>query len=529
MKSLLFWSLFFVSGIFVNAQDNPFAIQCIEPALENATDTSLLAYCGNTSPYYSSTNLYLPQSNDEIIYIKVNFIFLTKPDGTGNFQQNNTEHVQVIDDLIEAFNYRLGNLGVPVQGCTGYGQNNLTDTKIRVIVNKIWKVDPAWDFLYTGYEPSQGPLGGTMLLYPPSSNYYYTYLDNDPSIPKGINIVFANDGNVYNDFINENYQNYPNGNFEQWAASEFPYYTPLDRKLRQFFPNIFNKYIYMRDFVVGNPTWGSQPWSVVRGWFLGLGYASLPHELGHNFTLSHQDCGSNIMSYEAGNHDYFNSEDISKMYKSAFITSVRQYFTDNSFKNTSIPSNTNQLWDLNFRLYSNVKIDDNSSLKATCKIIMAPESRIIVKNGSNFIIEGADISSANNSSWNGIKVEGNGYALILPDTQIDNGYFYAYTDNTFLPNGKSSNEYINNINDKNTILQEEDLALKIFPNPTGDFINIQTKEKIERIEVLDMRGNSKKIKNNEKNKINVSNLSSGYYILKINFHNKVITKKFIKK
>jgi len=538
MKNIFFLILLTVAFTGIKAQkENPFDVACamqkdpkvteVENSVKNSLQT-LNMNCGNTSPYYYDNSLYMPQTADDVIYIKLNFIFLTKPDGTGNFEQNNPDHIQVIDDIVAAMNNRLANLGQPVAGCNGYGQANFTDTKIQTVVNKIWKADPAWDYLYTGYDPNLGPLGGNMPLYPPSSDYYYTYLDSDPSIPSGINVVFANNGNIYNNYMATG--DYSASSGEGWAAAEFPYQAPIDRKLRQFWPNLFNKYLYMKNFVVNNPTWGSQPWSVVRQWLVGMGYTSFPHELGHNLGLYHHDCGSNIMSYDPGNHDYFSRDNIATMYFSASVTSARQYFTDNSFKTTNINVTSNQLWDIDFRNYSNVKIDNNSSLKTTCKLIMAPESRVVVKSGSNFIIEGADVSSANNTSWKGIKVEGTGYCLILPDTKIDNGYFYVYADNTVLPNLKSAEKEVAKPDYKivkNTPAVSD--VFRIFPNPTGDFINIQTDDKIISGSVYNISG--QKIITVEQNnkRIDVQSIPSGMYLLEVKTKTRTITEKFIKK
>lgn len=538
MKKIIY--LFFLLWIFGSSksQSNPFSVACAfdDAQIKEAEEklNSLLLNCGNTSPFYSNNNLYLPQSSDEVIYIKLNFIFLTKPDGTGNFEQNNPEHLQVIDDIIAAMNYRLANLGQPVSGCDGYGGNNLTNTKIQVVVNKIWKSDPAWDYLYTGYIPctTQGaPISCTNFnkVYPPSTDYYFTYLDNDPTIPSGINIVFSDNGNIYNHYMTTG--DYTVSPGEGWAASEFPYYAPmLDRKLRQFWPNLFNKYLWMKNYIADNPDpnspYPNTPWSTVRSWYVGVGYGSFPHELGHNLGLGHHDCGSNIMSYDSGNHDYFSNNDIATMFRMASITSARQYFTDDSFKNTNINITNNQIFDLNFRLYSNVKIDNNSSLKAACKIIMAPESRFIVKDGSNFIMEGAEINSTNASSWNGIKVEGNGYFLINPDTQIEGNYFYAYADNTLLPKGKA------NISQSRTSIQPErgeikTVSYKIYPNPTGDFVNIDTKENITKIEVYNLSGKNFKVNFTNK-KVDVRSLPAGNYILRIYSSNDVRAVHFIK-
>ncbi|SFH93033.1 S8/S53 family peptidase [Halpernia frigidisoli] len=70
--------------------------------------------------------------------------------------------------------------------------------------------------------------------------------------------------------------------------------------------------------------------------------------------------------------------------------------------------------------------------------------------------------------------------------------------------------------------------LKIFPNPVTDILHFQTKEKIINIELYDSLG--RKIKNLEiAADINVSNLNSGVYYLKINTEKENYIEKFIKK
>lgn len=488
--------------------------------------------CGNTSLYYNQNGhdnpKYIPQVSDDVIYVKLNFIFPTRPDGKGNFEQNNPEHTAFLNSFVDMINYRLANLGSPVSGCENSSQQ-ISDTKIRVIVNKIWKVDPAWDYLITGFNPANNnPYDNNSVLIP-GSTYYYSYYDNDPSIPPGINITFSNNGQIYSEYENGNYTQTPLG----WAASEFPFYNQFDAKSRQFWPDIYNGFIHRKQHAVGNPVFGSPTWDTVKQWYYSdLGARAMVHELGHNLGLYHHDCGSNLMSYSSGNHDYLSIEDVSMMFQTASVSSVRQYFTENSFKNTYLNVNSDELWDINFRNYSNVKIDNNSSLKTTCKLIMAPQSRVIVKNGSNFIIEGADVRSANDTSWNGIKVEGNAYCLILPDTKIDNGYFYVYTDNSPLPASKKVLEKEAEKPESNVKgegkLSASDL-FKIYPNPTGDFVNIQTDDEILSVSIYNASGQRVINLTGKVNKIDVQSIPSGMYLLEIKTKNKVVTEKFIKK
>ena len=78
-----------------------------------------------------------------------------------------------------------------------------------------------------------------------------------------------------------------------------------------------------------------------------------------------------------------------------------------------------------------------------------------------------------------------------------------------------------------------DLAnLSIYPNPVSDKLNINYKENISNLTVYDLSGRSVKslTTNNSNNSIDVSDLKSGTYLLRIETENKnVSTVKFIKK
>lgn len=70
--------------------------------------------------------------------------------------------------------------------------------------------------------------------------------------------------------------------------------------------------------------------------------------------------------------------------------------------------------------------------------------------------------------------------------------------------------------------------LSIYPNPVNDFVQISTNEKITSAEIYNLLGKkvlfSTKLNNN---KIDVSNLAKGVYLLKIMNHNLVATRKII--
>jgi hypothetical protein len=71
--------------------------------------------------------------------------------------------------------------------------------------------------------------------------------------------------------------------------------------------------------------------------------------------------------------------------------------------------------------------------------------------------------------------------------------------------------------------------LKIYPNPVKNELRIESGElTIENVEIADLQGKTVSTFNNAGNKINVSHLSAGIYLLKIKTDKGVVTGKFVK-
>lgn len=449
---------------------------------ERTHETFLDKGCANKSAYWIDNRLYIPKGDEQAIYIKLNFIFLTKPDGTGNFEENNSEHVQFIDELIDRFNWRLSTLMDNDNEACYTGDDFVPDTKIQVLVNKIWIVDSAWDLLTTGYDPEAGPLGGDRVLYPPSPHYYYSYLDTHPDVPKGVNIVFVNNGDLYEDLVvNKNYQYYYDNGYsgEAFYASQFPTTQDLTRSSRQLIPDMFNKHVWMKKVVSNDEGLGlyDYPWSTVRNWHLSSGSSSFPHELGHTLWLFHQYCQESVMNPKgSASNTYLTPWEIGKMQRAASISNVRQFFTDDSYTSTKILVNSDETWDVDRRIYSDIQIDSTACLKLTCNLVVPPQSTIYVTADSHLILEGAQLTSAVPSEWKGIQVEGSGSLSILPGTQIKDAYFYAYTGNgsqKTSPDKHSIKETTPfSPEDYNSTKSSENDIL-VYPNPFKDNIYIE--------------------------------------------------------
>ncbi|WP_312767292.1 T9SS type A sorting domain-containing protein [Epilithonimonas sp.] len=70
--------------------------------------------------------------------------------------------------------------------------------------------------------------------------------------------------------------------------------------------------------------------------------------------------------------------------------------------------------------------------------------------------------------------------------------------------------------------------INIFPNPTSDFINIKSDEKIKSVKLYSALGSLVKTENNEFSRINISNLPKGNYLISIETDSGTETKKIIK-
>lgn len=70
--------------------------------------------------------------------------------------------------------------------------------------------------------------------------------------------------------------------------------------------------------------------------------------------------------------------------------------------------------------------------------------------------------------------------------------------------------------------------LKVYPNPSEDFINLDSEITIDNISIFNSKGYMISFENRENNRINISHLPSGLYIIKLEIGGKAIIKKMIK-
>lgn len=213
-------------------------------------------------------------SNDTLV-LRINFIFIQKSDGTGNFIKEDSLQNDYLNKAVERLNdlISLKLKTVPRSDCIS--NHTLNDSGIRFRLNKILEVknDSLWD-----NEQDRN------YKHCPDRRRWYLLktqqiLDSllEPE-DQGINIYFTVSAKHHDYVINA--VDTIEERFPQFACSMFP-----SKYLKDFsvvhFPNSYLKYLFMKQF----------PYE----WGYGTLGRGLAHELGHSLGLQHVKTCGNIM------------------------------------------------------------------------------------------------------------------------------------------------------------------------------------------------------------------------------------------
>jgi len=395
------------------SQSDPMPAQCAGVGESDESSSASAPNCSKTSTLWSSNARHIPRTDARSIQVRANFIIVQKADGTGNFQDI-PEHRAFLDEWFEDCNLQLRSL---------HGTSNcspvVNNTKIQIVPNWIFYPDPTEYYWDNDNNP-----GGEEC---PNSSWWLNGLDAifnaNPAIPRGINVYLTVDGSIYNELVVLGTINDPeqNGMAYTWC-SEHPSNTNLTKPSRISVANLFLKYWWFQN----HPDVIGVPFSTSRNWIVGEGGYILAHEFGHSFIgcyVHKSGCTNHLMAstQDGGDRNVLLEDDIGCIHRNLAISNLRQFIVCEETYNPpgTLASSTDfdrvvtsdETWDLDIRLYSNVTVKTGATLTVTCKLLMPLQGLIKVEQGAKLIADGGTITRANTCSssqhWGAVSVAGN--------------------------------------------------------------------------------------------------------------------------
>ncbi len=153
--------------------------------------------------------------------------------------------------------------------------------------------------------------------------------------------------------------------------------------------------------------------------------------------------------------------------------------------------------------------------------VRSPDSNTSQKNfkALTVIVTQSPVTTA---QWDTVNQQAANFSLAGSDGQAAYNFWEA-------TNGIGTFETANIQNSTLSIVEDQLGEISIYPNPTADYVNIKTAEKIKTIELYSLLGQKIKI-SAESNRVNLSSVPSGVYNLRLTTENNQIqTFKIVKK
>ncbi|MEI6755365.1 MAG: hypothetical protein WCK78_19675 [Paludibacter sp.] len=339
----IYLTVFYLLSLYLNAQQIPTNLlsDFVDyGTCSNSTNSSSqqVIYSGNCLQVADYGKLlgtkFKPSTSQSIIFIRLNLIFLQRADGTGNFQENNSEQMSLIDDAIIDMNRIYANLANPNDMACYSGTDFISDTRIQFIANKIFVKDNyGWNNCHDH--------NGTKC---PSSPWYLDYLDNqivlNSNILRGINVYFTEDSIKYKHYVEIKDSAFKGAGY---ACSQFPSTINYSGSSKIHMPDKYTKYLHMINDV---PIEFNQPWIPnIRYWELNGIAVQLAHEIGHSLSLFHPDdpavyllfypstyCYSSLMNMAWGPpHNYLPPTEIGRMHAALSYSNLRTFVPTDAY------------------------------------------------------------------------------------------------------------------------------------------------------------------------------------------------------
>jgi hypothetical protein len=357
--------------------------------------------CFNSSAYASLDELYYPLANFRPIRLRANMYVMQKFDGTGNFSEKNPDDMAFLNDWFARCNNAFSDAIILSDRCDELHRG----AKVEFIPNWIFvKDEDLWD-----NDKSMG------FKCPDDPSFHLLPFDKKmhEKDPGAINVYLTTSGSIYHQMVTlgtiTDPNTGPNGNmFYVWCSQKPAIWSYLDFSSIVHIPNLYLKYWWFKN------TFPDQPFSVTRNWLVEEGRV-LAHEFGHSLNLEHndEDCVNNLMITSGRYGNVLTQSQLGIMHRALAVGSLRQYIPCEENYGTPDANrivNTNELWDVNMRLFTDVVVKNGATLTITCKVLMPEQGIITVERGGKLIVDGGTVTRANTCSpeqfWRTIAAHG---------------------------------------------------------------------------------------------------------------------------
>ncbi len=184
----------------------------------------------------------------------------------------------------------------------------------------------------------------------------------------------------------------PNPMSNIWC-SEYPNSTNLNGPSRISIANLYLKYWWFQN----HPNVVGAPFSTSRQWLVDGG-GVLAHEFGHSFIDCYVhypgSCTGHLMNHQAPSwSNVLLEDDAGCIHRNLARSNLRQFVACDETYDPEHPKwnattfdrivSSDELWDLDMRLYSNVTVRTGATLTVTCNLLMPLEGMIKVERGDN--------------------------------------------------------------------------------------------------------------------------------------------------
>lgn len=416
-KKLFYPVLLILAALQVQAQ-----IQDFHCPMADVTDfTQVKGF--STNGLLSSSGLAFFAGNEGCtrVTLDVNYIFLYKDDGTGNWNFNDPDEFAYLSSVLDRSDNTLRNIWSG--GCPD--GSSYSGIQVNSTIHQINDTD-AWNLSQCNATIVGSPCGDDRDLCNDSA--YDAIIDGVIASIGGedaINVYFAVEGDVWNaEYATGNYLttcNRPAQNINFWTG-RFPNPNDLTQLNKSQIANFYLSYLFRRDQPEcyldsnGNPY---DPADIMLWFEQGSGW-TLAHEIGHTLGLTHHSCQGNLMNTTPGGR--LTNAQVARINRSIAMKNVRSSRRDCSMNvgcAYTLAQDQSLTIDHDTWIDRDIIIEAGAVLVVEERLSMADGAKIVVEENGKLIVDGGVITSCGDK-WEGIQVYGgiNGYDVEVKNNAL---------------------------------------------------------------------------------------------------------------